>query len=136
VNETTKGVDRLLHLATAAERANDVDSARRRYARCLELDDGSDSLAHYPCRPSVRCAAWFLHATFLRDQKDLRGALAIALPAARRWPDFPDLLLLIGECHPEMGELDPAEDAYRRCISMDGPRFTESRVLALSFLAP
>jgi hypothetical protein len=78
-----------------------ASAARRRYT-LPELDDGSTSLAHYPGRPPVEVG-------FKRfwDQKDLRGAPSA--PAARRWPDFPDLLSSVSVSE---YELDPRE-TYR-----------------------
>jgi tetratricopeptide (TPR) repeat protein len=119
MNDTTKEISRLLQLAIAAEDANDMREARRLYARCLELDDGSDSNAHHPGKPPVRVGAWLLYAAFVREQGNAGEALDIAKRAAERWPDSADLHSLIGRCFRDLQQAEEAEKAYRRALAID-----------------
>lgn len=129
MNETTKEISRLLRLATDAEDNNDLDSARQLYERCLALDDGTDTHAHYPERAPVRLCAYLRYGWFLKDQADPRAALRLADRAVARWPNDSSLHSLIGRCHQDLDELPEAEAAYRRSLAI------EPMTTTLSFLA-
>jgi len=119
MNQTTRDISRLLCLALDAERAGDTENARRLYARCLALDDGSDSLAHYRGYRPVRCSAWLLQARFLEHEGDAPGALELLERAVDRWPLDADLHVLAGLCHGDRERFDLAEQAYRRALALE-----------------
>jgi tetratricopeptide (TPR) repeat protein len=127
MNETTQAISRLLGLAIDAEEANETESAGQLYARCLELDNGTDSSACHPGYPPVRlCASRRAAAFFFCEQRDARAALQVAERAVQRWPADAGLHSLIGRCYKDLKELDRAEAAYRQSLAIEQKTWTLS----------
>ncbi|HET8625711.1 MAG TPA: tetratricopeptide repeat protein [Gemmatimonadales bacterium] len=65
-----------------------------------------------------------------RKQKDARRALEILVPGLERHPDYIPANIVLGRCHWDLNDLEAAETAFARVLTLDG-----ENVIALKALA-
>lgn len=112
MDASTKEISNLLEQAIDAEDANQIEAARKLYARCLALD--GESRASAPTTPGVRCRAWLNAIDFRLDHADPRGALGLARRTVERWPNVAMAHSILGRCYRKLGQFVEAERAFRQ----------------------
>ena len=119
VDRLTSQIIRSMKAGLAME-DSDPAAFDRALERCIALDDGgATNLRGDAHLPPFRLRPYIVFANALTNRGAPERAIVVAEPALVRWPDEPDLHLVLARAYDTLGDHSGAEQSYRRANEID-----------------